>query len=125
MLKANQSNININGDNIDNSIVVHGDNHGNIVSGKGNNIITCNGASIDWNGLQSDIYRLQQHANLLAEGSLKSDVQSTAQSLQSAVDSHDESSVWNTLKKAGQGTLNFIKDISMQVLPQLILKKFG
>lgn len=125
MIKANRSNVNINGDNIDNSVVVNGDNHGTIVSGRNNNSTTYSGNHFDWNGLQNDILTLQRHADLLAEGNLKSDLQSTAQDLQSAVDKHDESSVWSSLKKAGQGTLDFIKTISVQVLPQLILKKFG
>ena len=123
--KANNSSININNGNIDNSIVVNGDNHGDIVSGERNNIIKYNGNNFDWNGLQNDILRIKNVAAQFAEGDIKSNLQTAAQDLQSAVDKRDESLVWKTLKNAGMGTLDLMKTIAVQVLPQLILKKFG
>lgn len=119
-------NISINNGNIDNSIVINGDNAAPIVTGRDNHVVNIsNNSSIDWNGLQSDLQTLNGMISDLAEGQKKSDLQATSASLQNAVNIKNESAVWSTLKRAAKGTLDFIKTLSLQVLPSLILKKFG
>lgn len=119
-------NISINNGNIDNSIVINGDNAAPIVTGRDNHVVNIsNNSSIDWNALQSDLQTLNGMISDLAEGQKKSDLQATSASLQNAVNTKNESAVWSTLKRAAKGTLDFIKTLSLQVLPSLILKKFG
>lgn len=124
-VKISGSDISINNGNIDNSIVVNGDNIGAITTGYKNSVIVSNSNSINWSGLQADLNSLNAIIQMLADGKVKNDLQNTSAELQNAVDKKDESSVWSTLKKAGKSTLDFIKTLSLQVLPSLILKKFG
>lgn len=120
--------ISINNGQISNDIIINGSGNtfGAIITGRDNHVVNIsNNSSIDWNGLQSDLQALNGMISDLAEGQKKSDLQATSASLQNAVNTKNESAVWSTLKRAAKGTLDFIKTLSLQVLPSLILKKFG
>ena len=82
-------------------------------------------SEIDWEGLQSDLNSLYQKVSRINDDTLRVDVCDTADELQNAVKNKDESAVRSTLKRAATGTLDFIKTLSLQVLPSLILKKYG
>lgn len=82
-------------------------------------------SEIDWEGLQSDLNSLYQKVSRINDDTLRVDVCDTADELQNAVNTKNESAVRSTLKRAATGTLDFIKALSLQVLPSLILKKYG
>lgn len=119
--------ISVNNGNIsykNNSVTVHGSAR-NISTGDYATFQDNSRSEIDWDGLQSDVIELYKEAARSSDNGLRENLSDTADALQTAVDKKDESSVQSVLSRVAEGTLDFIKTLGLQVLPSLILKKFG